>query len=121
MRLALSLVIVSSACSMPLHTARLDPLAEPMEREEIAAERVTPWAPTPHTLVPGAYKFASGQTAEGAILAGLAASEVGVGVALTMGQPADQRDFEQHQGLLVPWVALQDVVVYSYADALMDS
>ena len=46
---------------------------------------------------------------------------VGVGVALTMGQPADQRDFEQHQGLLVPWVALQDVVVYSYADALMDS
>ncbi len=121
MRIVLPLLLATTACSMPVHTARLDALAEPSEREVAAAERTKVWAPTPLSMIPGVYHLASGQKTEGAVMVGLAASEFTAGVALIAAKPEAALELEEHPGLLVPWVALQDVSVYCWSDALLDA
>jgi membrane protease YdiL (CAAX protease family) len=119
--LALALALaLTAACSKPVPPARLDTTAPPMPREELARDRVTPTAGGMRNFVPGAYQLSSGQTAEGVALAGLATAELGVGLALYFDQPEGQRDFKKNPGLLVPFVALQDTMVYSWSDALLD-
>jgi membrane protease YdiL (CAAX protease family) len=112
--------VLAAGCHKAVPPARLDAGAPPLAREAAAAARAEAAPPSPVNLIPGVYHLRAGDPATGAALLGLAAAETATGTALYLSRPADDRDFEDHPGLVVPFVAAQDVFVYSWTEAVLD-
>ncbi|TNE87675.1 MAG: CPBP family intramembrane metalloprotease [Deltaproteobacteria bacterium] len=114
--LLLLLVVLASACSRPLATARLDAMADPLPGEIEAAARWEQRACTPAlgVLWPGLGQACLGQTEEAAVLATATAVEVAATVVLVREDPELTR-----QSTLVPIVGLQNLWVYGLTDVAL--
>lgn len=104
---------------MPARPARLSP-AEPAKPRELEAEqtyREASCSAATSLWFPGGGQLCQGRTAEGALFASLAAAEIatGVGAVVAQGEGLDGLD---HPAVGVSAVALQNLWVYSYADAV---
>ena len=124
MKLALALAAAAAAgCSRPVQTARTTLIAPPSEAEIEAgfAFDYRSCSPKLGWLFPGLGQLCLGKTAEGSLLAGLAAAEIGTAVAVGVETDYDadgdgQSDPFEHPGVSVPLAALQDLWLYGLAD-----
>lgn len=109
---ALALCLLASACAIPVHTARLDTLAEPSPREIAAAKALEDPAcpPALGLLLPGLGQACLGRPAEGAVMAVATGAEVAAGVAMLANDP------ELRTSSLVPLVAAQDLWIVGLTD-----
>jgi membrane protease YdiL (CAAX protease family) len=106
----------ASSCIRPVATARTSP-AEPPATEEIEAGVTVDHracSPSLGFLFPGVGQLCLRQTGRGAVLASLAAAEIGTAVAV--GVDAGTAD---HPGVALPLAAVQDLWVYGVADVLL--
>ncbi|MCO4743380.1 MAG: CPBP family intramembrane metalloprotease [Proteobacteria bacterium] len=110
-------LVLCSACSATLQTARLDAMAEPAPAELAAEKRFAEkmcgagWS----LLWPGLGQACLGQPEEAAILATTTAVEVGAGVALLLAR----EEVEPSMSTLTPFVAAQNLWVYSVMDVAL--
>lgn len=112
-------LLLALGCTPP-HTARVDALAPPHPVEVEAAERLAdaPCGAGWSLLWPGLGQLCSRQPDEGAVMAGLAAAELGATAALWSSQPPEELFTDG--GAMVPLVALQDLYVASWGLAALD-
>ncbi len=106
----------STACSRQVATARVNH-AEPRSTEEIEARIAVDHAactPSLGFLFPGLAQLCLRQTGTGAVMASLAAAEVGAAVAA--GVETGDAD---HPAVALPLAAVQDLWVYGVVDALL--
>ena len=103
----------SVACGPALRTARrtADEVPSDRELEAAAAPPGTGCSATAGALIPGLGQLCAGKTAEGAALMGLAAAELGTGVAVAL-----KHDIT-YPGAAVPLLALSDLWLYQGVQA----
>lgn len=112
-----------AACSRPVQTARTT-LIEPPSEAEIEAGLALDYrscSPRLGWLFPGLGQLCMGKTAEGGVLSGLAAAEIGTAVAVGVETDYDadgdgQADPFQHPGVALPLAGLQDLWIYGLSD-----
>ena len=116
-RFALLLAAACAAgCSRQVVTARLSN-AEPRSTEEIEARMTIDHAacsPGFGFLFPGAGQLCLRQTDRGAVLASLAAAEIGTAVAVGVAN-----DTADHPGVALPLAGVQDLWVYGVVDTFI--
>jgi membrane protease YdiL (CAAX protease family) len=122
--LAAAALALAASCSRPVMTGRTSIIAPPSPAEIEAGVAVDYRSCSPHLgwLFPGLGQLCLGKTGEGAVLGGLAASEIGTAVAV--GVEVDD-DFDgdgqaddplEHPGVALPLAAVQDLWIYGLAD-----
>jgi membrane protease YdiL (CAAX protease family) len=116
--------LAAAACSRPVQTARTTFIQPPTEAEIEAAWRLDDRSCSPNLgwLFPGLAQLCLGKKTEGAVMASLAAAEIGTAVAVGVNTDYDgdgdgQSDPLSHPGVVLPLTALQDLWVYGLADA----
>lgn len=110
---AVSVGVAAVGCSRPLARARLSALEPPAPEELDAAARVGRARCSSYLglLFPGLGQLCLGEPGKAAVLAGLAAAEIGTAVAVKR-----ETGRSEHPGVVLPLVALQDLWVYGLAD-----
>ena len=122
------LAAAAAACSRPVQTARTT-LIEPPTDAEIEAGMAIDYrscSPNLGWLFPGLAQLCLGKKAEGAVMASLAAAEIGTAVAVGIETDHDadgdgQADPFSHPGVYLPLAAVQDLWIYGLADAWITS
>jgi membrane protease YdiL (CAAX protease family) len=109
------------ACGPALPRARTSELEPTFERERKSFERVEKRRSCAEIglLFPGVSQFCLGKGAEGAVLSGLALAELGTIVAVAVTRD-DGIEGLKHPGAGVPAIGLQNLWLYSYADAVFE-
>ena len=109
------------ACSPALPRARTSELEPTFERERQSRERVDKDRSCAELglVFPGVSQFCLGKTAEGVALSGLAAAELGTIVAVGVSRD-DGFEGLKHPAAGVPAIGLQNLWLYSYADAVFE-
>lgn len=111
-----AVTLAGAACSRPVVTARLHH-AEPRASEEIDARVAVDHAACPPSLgflFPGLAQLCLRRTGTGAVMASLAAAEIGAAIAAGV----DTGD-ASHPAVALPLAAVQDLWVYGVVDALI--
>jgi membrane protease YdiL (CAAX protease family) len=108
-------------CGPALPRARTSELEPTLERERRSFERVASGRSCAELglLFPGVSQFCLGKPAEGAALSGLAAAEIGTIVAVGVIRD-DGLEGLEHPAAGVPALGLQNLWLYSYADAIFE-
>ncbi len=108
-------------CGPALPRARTSEIEPTLEREQEALERVENGRSCAELglLFPGVSQFCLGKPGEGAALSGLAAAEIGTIVAVGVIRD-DGLDGLDHPAAGVPALGLQNLWLYSYADAVFE-
>ncbi|HMJ13534.1 MAG TPA: CPBP family intramembrane glutamic endopeptidase [Polyangiaceae bacterium] len=118
---ALSCVLLfagESAGMQPARTSAGEP-EKPRERRAREAVAASSCSAAIGLLFPGVAQFCLGKTAEGAVISGLAAAELGVGVS-ALAMRDEGLDALSEPSVSVPLVALQYLWVYSYLDGVFE-
>jgi membrane protease YdiL (CAAX protease family) len=121
-RLVLALAVIAG-CSRPVVKARTT-LIEPPGEAEIEAGLAIDYrscSPRLGWLFPGLGQLCLGKKAEGAVMASLAAAEIGTAVAVGVETEYDadgdgQSDPFEHPGVALPLAGLQDLWIYGLSD-----
>lgn len=120
---AVAALAAAAACSRPVATARTTLIEPPTPAEIEAGFAVEGRACSPNLgwLFPGLAQLCLGKTTEGAVMAGLAGSEIGTAVAVGVETEYDadgdgEADPFQHPGVALPLAGVQDLWVYGLAD-----
>jgi membrane protease YdiL (CAAX protease family) len=102
-----------------MRPARTSPERAPSQREEEASAQLdsAPCSSNLGLLFPGVGQLCQGRVAEGATMATLGVAELGVGVGVGISED-DGLDGFTHPGAAIPLLALQDLWLYGYADAI---
>lgn len=113
--------VAASACAPTVKTARLDDVAPASPREKDAAARLANPACSANLglLFPGAAQFCYRKPVEGATLSALAAAEVAAAVTAGVVQTTDDSALES-PGVQLSLVALQNLYVIGFSDAILD-
>lgn len=114
---AVVLLLLAAGCAPAVPRARRGPAEPPSAREVAQRDRMPAlrhcwnlgWL-----LIPGGHQLCTGEQAEGAILLSFAAAEAEAGIAV------GQRAGFEHPGAALPLITLQDLLLISFSDALID-
>jgi membrane protease YdiL (CAAX protease family) len=107
------------ACGPPMRPARTTTERAPSAREDEASAQIDDSACSSDLslVFPGLGQLCQGRIAEGTTMATLGAAELGIGLGVGISRD-DGLDGFTHPGAAVPLLALQDLWLYGFADAM---